>query len=62
MSAQVWDLAGQPSGQVRFAVTDIISIGPYYGEGVRVTLKQGGTWVVSMRHREQIERATGMRI
>lgn len=48
---QTYDLAGglSPSGQVRFCILDIEAVGPYYGD-IRVTLRNGRTYIVSGRH------------
>lgn len=56
----VWDKA--ESGQVKFDTNEIRSIGPHYGEGIKIILKSGEVFLIAMRYQQEIERATGMRV
>jgi hypothetical protein len=53
MYEKTYELAGglSPEGRVRFSVSEIQSVGPYYGD-IRVTLRNGRTYVISGRHQE----------
>ena len=53
---KVYSLAGGlcPSGRVRFSNDEVQAVGPYYGD-IRVTLRNGHTYIVSARHRELLK-------
>lgn len=48
-----YELAGglNPSGKVRFTYDETQSVGPHYGN-IRVTLRNGRTYVVNGRHQQ----------